>query len=88
MLPLRVLILAQARRGRLFGLLLLGLGAVFHAFTAFAQESRFVFNIPAQALDTALAGRDVRFDVVAIDAGPDGGAPVVRWIRDAFRMRG
>lgn len=28
-----------------------------------------------------------RFDVVAIDAGPDGGAPVVRWIRDAFRMR-
>jgi putative endonuclease len=29
-----------------------------------------------------------RFDVVAIDAGADGGAPVVRWIRDAFRMRG
>lgn len=29
-----------------------------------------------------------RFDVVAIDAGPDGGPPVVRWIRDAFRMRG
>lgn len=29
-----------------------------------------------------------RFDVVAIDGGPDGGAPVVRWIRDAFRTRG
>jgi putative endonuclease len=29
-----------------------------------------------------------RFDVVAIDAGPDGGPPVVRWIRDAFRTRG
>ena len=67
MLPLRVLILAQARRGRLFGLLLLGLGAVFHTSTAPAQESRFVFNIPAQALDTALeayggvSGRDVLY---------------------------
>jgi Secretin and TonB N terminus short domain/TonB C terminal len=66
-LPLRVLILAQARRGRLFGLLLLGLGAVFHASTAPAQESHFVFNIPAQALDTALeayggvSGRDVLY---------------------------
>lgn len=29
-----------------------------------------------------------RFDVVAIDAGPDGGPPVVRWIRDAFRTSG
>ena len=29
-----------------------------------------------------------RFDVVAIDAGRDGGPPVVRWIRDAFRSRG
>jgi putative endonuclease len=29
-----------------------------------------------------------RFDVVAIDPGPDGGPPVVRWIRDAFRTRG
>jgi len=29
-----------------------------------------------------------RFDVVAIDAGPVGGPPVVRWIRDAFRTRG
>lgn len=29
-----------------------------------------------------------RFDVVAIDAGPAGGPPNVRWIRDAFRTRG
>ena len=29
-----------------------------------------------------------RFDVVAIDAGPDGGPPTVRWIRDAFRTSG
>ena len=29
-----------------------------------------------------------RFDVVAIDAGSDGGPPTVRWIRDAFRTRG
>lgn len=29
-----------------------------------------------------------RFDVVAIDAGPDGGPPAVRWIRDAFRTGG
>jgi putative endonuclease len=29
-----------------------------------------------------------RFDVVAIDAGPDDGPPAVRWIRDAFRTRG
>lgn len=29
-----------------------------------------------------------RFDVVAIDAGRDGGPPAVRWIRDAFRMSG
>ena len=29
-----------------------------------------------------------RFDVVAIDAGKDGQPPAVRWIRDAFRMRG
>ena len=29
-----------------------------------------------------------RFDVVAIDGGTDGGPPTVRWIRDAFRMRG
>jgi putative endonuclease len=29
-----------------------------------------------------------RFDVVAIDAGPGGGPPTVRWIRDAFRTSG
>jgi putative endonuclease len=28
-----------------------------------------------------------RFDVVAIDPGPAGEAPRVRWIRDAFRVR-
>jgi putative endonuclease len=29
-----------------------------------------------------------RFDVVAIDAGPTGSGPEVRWIRDAFRLPG
>jgi Holliday junction resolvase-like predicted endonuclease len=29
--------------------------------------------------------RSVRFDVLAIDAAPDGGAARLTWIRDAFR---
>jgi hypothetical protein len=66
-LPLRVLIIAQARRGGLFGLLLLGLGGLIHTSTALAQEPPLVFNIPAQALETALeayggvSGRDVLY---------------------------
>jgi secretin/TonB-like protein/TonB-like protein len=66
-LPLRVPMIARARRGGLFGLLLFGLGADIHMSTAVAQETRLVFNIPAQALETALeayggiSGRDVLY---------------------------
>jgi hypothetical protein len=66
-LPLRVPIIAQARRAGLFGLLLFGLGALIHTSTALAQEPHLVFNIPAQALETALeayggiSGRDVLY---------------------------
>ena len=64
---LGVPIIARARRAGLFGLLLFGLGPYIHNSTVFAQEPRFVFNIPAQALETALeayggiSGRDVLY---------------------------
>lgn len=66
-MPLRVPIIAQARRAGLFGLLLCGLGGLVHTSTALAQEPRLAFNVPAQALETALeayggiSGRDVLY---------------------------
>lgn len=64
---LRVPIIGQARRAGLFGVLLFGLGAHIHTSTALAEEARLVFDIPAQALETALeayggvSGRDVLY---------------------------
>ena len=67
MLPLHVPVIAQARSAGLFGLLLFGIGGLFHASTVHAQEPRLMFHIPSQALETALeaygsiSGRDVLY---------------------------
>ncbi len=67
MLPLQVPVSAQARRAGLFGLLLFGIGGLFSTSAARAQEVRLEFDIPAQALETALeayggiSGRDVLY---------------------------
>jgi hypothetical protein len=66
-LPLRVPINAQVRRAGVFGLLLFGLGGLIETSKAPAQEPRLAFNIPAQAIETALeayggiSGRDVLY---------------------------
>lgn len=69
-MPLCVAIIAQARRAGLsgwllFGLLLFGISGPIDMSAVRAQEPRLVFDIPAQALETALeayggiSGRDV-----------------------------
>ena len=67
-MPLRVSIVAQARSVGPCGMLLLSLGFLLHTHLAFAQEQRFTFNIPSQALEAALetygsvTGRDALYN--------------------------